>query len=73
MRVPVEVGVRLEKAGAPWIVWEVVEICELAQGPHARLRRVGDWTTEITISLSTLADGRSYRTVSDPAAPRTAA
>ncbi len=73
MKGGVEIGQRFKKTGAAWTVWEVAAFRDLPDGPHARLRLVGDPRTEITISVAALAEGRVYRPAKSPITARPAA
>ena len=63
-RVPVEIGQSFHKTGLPGIVWTVDSFNEFTEPMHARLIRLDDPTTHITVSIDVLSDPR-YWSVAD--------
>ena len=65
-RVAVEIGQSFHKTGSPWVVWTLDSFNEKTNPVHARLRRVGDPLTNITVSIDVVSDPRHFRrTVAD--------
>ncbi len=60
-RAPVEIGQSFHETGSPGIVWTVDSFNEFTQPMHARLTRVDDPTTSITVSIDVLLDPRHFR------------
>ncbi len=60
----VEVGHSFHKTGSPGIVWTVESFNEFTEPMHARLIRLDDPTTYITVSIDVLSDPR-YWSVAD--------
>ncbi len=58
---PVEIGQSFHKTGSNWVVWTVDSFNENTQPRHARLTRVDDPTTHITVSIDILTDPRHFR------------
>ncbi len=63
-RVPVEIGQSFHKTGSPGIVWTLESFNEFTEPMHARLVRLDDPTTHITVSIDVLSDPR-YWSVAD--------
>ena len=63
-RVPVEIGQSFHKTGSPLVVWTLDSYVENSEPAHARLTRVDDPTTRITVSVDVLSDPR-YWSVAD--------
>jgi len=62
---PVEIGQSFCKTDSPGIVWTVDSFNEFTEPMHARLIRLDDPTTNITVSIDVLSDPR-YWSVADP-------
>ncbi len=62
---PVEIGQSFHKTGSPGIVWTLESFNEFTEPMHARLIRLDDPTTHITVSIDVLSDPR-YWSVADP-------
>ncbi len=63
-RTPVEIGQSFHKTDSLWVVWTVDSFNQNTEPVHARLIRVGDPTTHITVSIDVLSDPR-YWSVAD--------
>ncbi len=63
-RTPVEIGQSFHKTGSPLMVWTVDSFNENTEPMHARLIRLDDPTTHITVSIDVLSDPR-YWSVAD--------
>ncbi len=63
VRVPVEIGQSFHKADFPLVVWTVDSFNQNTEPVHARLIRVGDPTTHITVSIEVLSDPRYWSVV----------
>ena len=61
-RAPVEIGQSFHKTGSPLVVWTLESFNENTEPVHARLTRVDDPTTHITVSIDVLRDPRHFRT-----------
>ncbi len=61
VRVPVEIGQSFHKTGSPLVVWIVDSFNEFTEPMHARLIRLDDPTTYITVSIDVLTDPRYFR------------
>ncbi len=59
--VEVEIGQSFHKTDSHWVVWTVDSFNELTELVHARLTRVDDPTTSITLSVDVLSDLRHFR------------
>ncbi len=60
-RAPVEIGQTFHKTGSPLVVWTVDSFNEFTEPMHARLIRLDDPTTYITVSIDVLSDPRHFR------------
>ncbi len=60
-RVPVEIGQSFHKTGTPGIVWTLHSFNKNTEPVHARLIRLDDPTTYITVSIDVLTDPRHFR------------
>ncbi len=63
-KIPVEIGQSFRKTGAPLVIWILDSFNENTQPRHARLTRLDDSTTHITVSIDVLSDPR-YWAVAD--------
>ncbi len=63
-RTPVEIGQSFHKTGSPLIVWTLDSFNKNTEPMHARLIRLDDPTTIITVSIDVLSDPR-YWSVAD--------
>ncbi len=63
-RTPVEIGQSFHETGSPLVVWTVDSFNEFTEPMHARLIRLDDLTTHITVSIDVLSDPR-YWSVAD--------
>ena len=54
-RIPVEIGQSFHKTDSHWIVWTVDSFNKNTEPMHARLIRLDDPTTIITVSIDVLA------------------
>ncbi len=63
-RLPVEIGQSFHKTDSPLVVWTVDSFNEFTEPMHARLIRLDDPTTHITVSIDVLSDPR-YWSVAD--------
>ena len=59
--VEVEIGQSFRKTDSHWVVWTVDSFNELTELVHARLTRVDDPTTHITVSIDVLTDPRHFQ------------
>ena len=64
-RAPVEIGQSFHKTGSPLVVWTLESFNENTEPMHARLTRVDDPTTHITVSIDVLRDLRHFRPAGD--------
>ncbi len=62
-RTPVEIGQAFHKADSPLVVWTVDSFNEFTEPMHARLIRLDDPTTYITVSIDVLSDPRYWSVV----------
>ncbi len=60
-RAPVEVGQSFQKIDSRLVVWTLDSFNENTKPVHARLKRVDDPLTNITVSINVLSDPRHYR------------
>jgi len=60
-RVAVEIGQSFHKTDSQWIAWTLDSFYEKTKPTHARLTRVDDPTTHITVSVDVLSDPRHFR------------
>ncbi len=61
-RIPVvEIGQSFRKVDSQWVVWTVDSFNENTEPVHARLTRVDDPTTYITVSIDVLTDPRHFQ------------
>ena len=58
---PVEIGQSFHKTDSQWVVWTVDSFNENTEPVHARLIRLDDPTTHITVSIDVLTDPRHFR------------
>ena len=58
---PVEIGQSFHKTGPPYVVWTLDSFNQNTEPVHARLTRVDDPTTHITISIDVLSDPRHFQ------------
>ena len=66
-KVPVEIGQSFSKTDSHGIVWTLDSFNENTEPVHARLTRLDDPTTSITVSINVLNDPRHFRrAVVDP-------
>ena len=63
-KIPVEIGQSFRKTESPLVVWTLDSFNENTQPVHARLTKVDDSTTSITVSIDVLSDPR-YWVVAD--------
>ncbi len=63
-RTPVEIGQSFHKTGSPLMVWTVDSFNKNTDPMHARLIRLDDPTTIITVSIEVLSDPR-YWSIAD--------
>ncbi len=63
-RTPVEIGQSFHKTGSPLVIWILDSFNEFTEPMHARLTRLDDPTTNITVSIDVLSDPR-YWSVAD--------
>ncbi len=63
-RTPVAIGQSFHKTDSPLVVWTVDSFNEFTEPMHARLTRLDDPTTNITVSIDVLSDPR-YWSVAD--------
>ena len=61
-RTSVEIGQSFHKTDS-WIVWTLDSFNENTKPVHARLKRVDDPLTNITVSIDVLSDPRHFRRV----------
>ena len=59
-KIPVEIGQSFHKTGSPLVVWTLDSFNENTKPVHARLTRVDDSTTQITVSIDVLSDPRYW-------------
>jgi hypothetical protein len=59
-RTPVEIAQSFHKTGTVWVVWTVDSFNEKTKPVHARLTRIDDPTTSITVSVDVLSDPRHW-------------
>ncbi len=64
-RTPVEIGQSFHKTGSHWIVWALDSFNKNTVPVHARLIRLDDPTTYITVSVDVLSDPQFW-SVADP-------
>ncbi len=62
-RVPVEVGQSFQKIDSRLVVWTLDSFNEKTDPVHARLKRVDDPLTNITVSIDVLTDPRHFRRI----------
>ncbi len=62
-RVSVEIGQSFHKTGSPLVVWTLDSFNENTEPVHARLTRVDDPTTSITVSIDVVSDPRHWAVV----------
>ncbi len=60
-RVAVEIGQAFHKADSPLVIWTLDSFNKNTEPVHARLIRVDDPTTYITVSIDVLTDPRHFR------------
>ncbi len=60
-RTRVEIGQSFHKTGSPYVVWTLDSFNENTKPVHARLIRLDDPTTYITVSIDVLSDPRHFR------------
>ena len=66
-KIPVEIGQSFRKTDSHAIVWTLDSFNENTDPVHARLTRLDDPTTSITVSINVLNDPRHFRrAVADP-------
>jgi hypothetical protein len=66
-KIPVEIGQSFRKTDSHGIVWTLDSFNENTEPVHARLTRIDDPTTSITVSVNVLNDPRHFRrAVVDP-------
>jgi len=59
-KIPVEIGQSFRKTESPLVVWTLDSFNENTQPVHARLTKVDDSTTSITVSIDVLSDPRYW-------------
>ncbi len=59
-RLPVEIGQSFHKTGSPLVVWTLDSFIKNTEPMHARLIRLDDPTTHITVSIDVLSDPRFW-------------
>ncbi len=59
-RTRVEIGQSFHKTGSAWAIWTLNSLNEKTKPVHARLVRVDDPTTSITVSIDVLSDPRHW-------------
>ncbi len=62
-RVPVAIGQSFHKTGSPLVVWTLDSFNKNTEPVHARLKRLDDPTTHITVSIDVLSDPRYWSVV----------
>ena len=67
-RIPVEIGQLFHKTDSLGVVWTVDSFNEFTEPMHARLTRLDDPTTHITVSIDVLSDPR-YWSATDMSRP----
>ena len=60
-RTPVEIGLSFHKTDSPLVVWTVDGFNKDTKPVHARLTRLDDPTTSITVSVDVVSDPRHFR------------
>ncbi len=60
-RVPVEIGQSFNKTDSPLVIWTLDSFNKNTEPDHARLIRLDDPTTHITVSINVLSDPRYFR------------
>ena len=63
-RTPVEIGQAFHKTDSPLVIWTLDSFNKNTEPVHARLIRLDDPTTHITVSIDVLSDPR-YWSVAD--------
>ncbi len=63
-RIPVEIGQSFHKTDSPLVIWTLDSFNKNTEPVHARLIRLDDPTTHITVSIDVLSDPR-YWSVAD--------
>ncbi len=59
-RMPVEIGQSFQMTGSPLVVWTLDSFNENTEPMHARLIRLDEPTTNITVSIDVLSDPRYW-------------
>ena len=59
-RTPVEIGQSFYKTGSPLVVWTLDSYIGNSEPAHARLIKMDDPTTRITVSVDVLSDPRYW-------------
>ncbi len=62
-RIPVEIGQSFRKADSRWVVWTVDSLNDNTEPVHARLTKLDDPTTHITVSINVLSDPRDWAVI----------
>ncbi len=60
-RIAVEIGQSFRKTGSLWVVWTLDSYVENSDPVHARLTKLDDPTTPISVSVNVLSDPRHFR------------
>ncbi len=62
-RIPVEIGQVFHKTGSPLVTWTLHSFNENTKPVHARLIRLDDPTTYITVSVDVLRDPQQFQRI----------
>ena len=62
-KIPVEIGQSFHKTGSPLVIWTLHSINDSTKPAHARLTKLDDSTTSITVSIDVLSDPRYWAVV----------
>ncbi len=60
-RITVEIGQSFHKTDSPLVIWTLDSFNKNTEPVHARLIRLDDPTTHITVSINVLSDPRYFR------------
>ncbi len=60
-RIPVEIGQSFYKTDSPLVIWTLDSFNKNTEPVHARLIRLDDPTTYITVSIDVLTDPRQFQ------------
>ncbi len=60
-RTPVEIGQSFHKTDSPLVIWTLDSFNKNTEPVNARLIRLDDPTTHITVSINALTDPRHFR------------